>query len=58
MGADLEGANLTEVYLSGVKNLETTLHIEDAIFNKTKVTEREKAIIEEILKRKQLFVVE
>jgi uncharacterized protein YjbI with pentapeptide repeats len=56
--AYLEGANLKKANLKGAKNLETALHVEDAIFNKTRVTEREKAIIEEALKRRQLFVVE
>jgi len=56
--AYLKRANLMAANLKEAKNLEVTLHIEDAIFNKTRVTEREKAIIEEALKRKQLFIVE
>jgi len=72
-GADLWKANLREADISrayfrrtdfeeadlrGVKNLEDTLSIDHANFYKTRVTEREKAIIEEALKRKQLFFVE
>ena len=57
-GAYLGGAYLGMADLRGAKNPEATLAIEYADFYKTKVTDREKAIIEEALKRKQLFVVE
>ena len=57
-GAYLCGAHLGMADLRGAKNPEATLAIEYADFYKTKVTDREKAIIEEALKRKQLFVVE
>lgn len=57
-GANLYGAKLVEANLVGAKNLEAALHIEDAIFDETIVTKREKAIIKKALKKKkQLFVV-
>jgi uncharacterized protein YjbI with pentapeptide repeats len=58
LGANLYGAKLVEANLVGAKNLEAALHIEDAIFDETIVTKREKAIIKKALKKKkQLFVV-
>jgi uncharacterized protein YjbI with pentapeptide repeats len=61
--AYLSGANLRETDLSGanlkdVKNLESAIGLEEAVFYKTRVTETEKRIIEEALKSRKLFIVE
>jgi len=56
-GADLYKANLGGADLRGVTNLGNTKNLQDAIFDETIVTEVEKAIIEECLKKRRLFVV-
>lgn len=65
--ADLTGANLTKAnfdgaYLCGthfmyVKNLEESQNLEYASFIETKVTSKEKAIIEKALRKRMFFVV-
>ena len=62
-GAYLEKANLREAKLEGadlkaVKNLKNVLNLEEAIFCETRVSEKEKAIIENALKKRPRFIVE
>jgi len=62
-GADLRGAYLREAKLEGadlkaVKNLKNVLNLEEAIFCETRVSEKEKAIIENALKKRPRFIVE
>jgi uncharacterized protein YjbI with pentapeptide repeats len=66
--ADLEGANLFVAYLGetnleganlkGIKGLEDSVNLHLAVFNETKVTLKEKAVIENVLANKKLFEVE
>jgi len=66
--AKLEGADLREAYLreaklegadlKAVKNLKNVLNLEEAIFCETRVSEKEKAIIENALKKRPRFIVE
>jgi len=62
-GADLRGANLRAAYLReadlrGARNLETIFNLEYANFGRTRVTEREKTVIEKALEKEPLFVVD
>jgi len=57
LGADLGGANLGEADLREVINLGNTIYLKNAIFYKTKVTAKEKSIIEEALKNKKQFII-
>jgi len=66
--ADLRGANLGAAYLGGAdlrgadlrgaRNLETIFNLEYANFGRTRVTEREKTVIEKALEKEPLFVVD
>ncbi len=55
--ANFERADLGGADLRGVIDLEHAKNIEYAVFNRTKVTETEKGIIEEAMKKKHLFVL-
>ena len=55
---DLRGANLGRANLKAVKNLDEVLNLEEAIFCETRVSEKEKAIIESALKERPRFIVE
>ena len=57
-GADLKGAHLWGADLKAVKNLKNVLNLEEAIFCETRVSEKEKAIIENALKKRPRFIVE
>jgi len=55
--ANLENANLEKANLKGVRNLKRALNLGLAHFLNTKVGEAEKAIIEEALRGRTLFIV-
>jgi len=62
-GADLKGAHLGRADLGGadlkaVKNLDEVLNLGEANFCRTRVSEKEKAIIESALKERPRFIVE
>ena len=62
-GADLEraelwGADLSGANLKAVKNLDEVLNLGEANFCRTRVSEKEKAIIESALKERPRFIVE
>ena len=57
-GANLDGANLDGASLRGVENLKKTLNLGGAYFFETRVTKKEREIIEEALKKRQMFIVE
>lgn len=51
-------ADLSHANLKGAKNLNKTINLETALFNRTRVTASEKKIIEEVLKKTNLFFLE
>ena len=57
-GADLKGAHLWGADLKAVKNLDEVLNLGEANFCRTRVSEKEKAIIESALKERPRFIVE
>jgi len=53
----LREANLDRAYLRDVKNLERAFNLGHAHFLETRVGEKEQRIIEEVLKKRKLFVI-
>ncbi len=56
-GCDVRGADFCNVNLKGVKNLALCKNLEFALFDKTKVSEKEKQIIEQAQAKREQFAL-